>query len=153
MTRKSFLTRAKELKKNSQLTINPNKYIINFIQEKTFKKNLIKAWNTLEKTSEKKGVPGIICYSKGPYENGQHVAFFDFWVGAKGGRYICRISFNWEKDFRITVCTDCELLKRNEDEIILYAMKSFEPTKEKEAKKYFIDLVYELGKVRIEGKC
>ena len=83
MTRKSFLTRAKELKKNSQLTINPNKYIINFIQEKTFKKNLIKAWNTLEKTSEKKGVPGIICYSKGPYENGQHVAFFDFWVGAK----------------------------------------------------------------------
>ena len=153
MTRKSFLSSAKELKKNSQLTSNPNKYIISFIQEKTFKKNLIKAWNTLEKVSETKGVPEIICYSKGPYENGQHGALFDFWVGAKGGRYICRISFNWEEDFKITVSSDCELLKRNEDEIILYAMKSFEPTKEKEAKKYFIDLVYELGKVRIEGKC
>ena len=52
MTRKSFLSSTNELKKNSQLTSNPNKYIISFIQEKTFKKNLIKAWNTLEKASE-----------------------------------------------------------------------------------------------------
>jgi hypothetical protein len=152
MTGKSFLTRTKEIKKNSQLTLNPKKYIISFIQEKTFKKNLIKAWNTLENTSKKKGVQEIICYSKGPYENGQQGALFDFCVGAKGGRYICRISFNWEKDFKITVSSDCELLKKNDDEIILYALKSFEPTKDKEAKKYFIDLVYELGKVRIEGK-
>jgi hypothetical protein len=154
MTRKSFLTRTKELKKNSQLTSNPIKYVIKFIQDKTFKSNIRKAWNTIEKSSTKKGdsAPKIICFAKGPYENGNHGALFDFWVGAKVGHYICRISFNWEKDFKITVSSDCELLKRNEDEIILYAMKSFEPTKEKEAKKYFIDLVYELGKVRIEGK-
>jgi len=155
MTRKSFLTRAKELKKNSQLTSNPNKYVFNFIQEKTFKKNLIKAWNTIEKNSTNKGehAPRVICLAKGPYENGKHGALFAFWVGGKGGRYDCRISFNWENDFEITVCTNCDCLKRNENETILYAMKSFEPTKEKEAKKYFIDLVYELGKVRIEGKC
>jgi len=155
MSRRSFLTRTKEIKKNSQLTSNPIKYVIKFIKDKTFKSNVRKAWNTIEKSSTKKGdsAPKIICFAKGPYENGQRSALFDFCVGGKRGHYICRISFNWEEDFRITVCSDCKLLKRNENEIMLYAMKSFEPTKEKEAKKYFIDLVYELAKVRMEEKC
>jgi hypothetical protein len=30
---------------------------------------------------------------------------------------------------------------------------SFANAQEKEAKKYFIDLVYELAKARMEGKC
>jgi hypothetical protein len=155
MTRKNFLSSAKELKKNSQLTSNPIKYVIKFIQDKTFKSNVRKAWNTIEKSSTKKGdsAPKIICFAKGPYENGDHGALFEFWVGGKGGHYECRISFNWENDFKITIYTNCDYLKRNEDEIMLYACKTFTPAKEKEAKKYFIDLVYELAKARMEGKC
>jgi len=156
MTRKIFLSSAKELKKNSQLTSNPKKYIGKFMKDKTFRKNVIKAWNTLEKTSTKKGdfAPKVICSCRGPYENGKHGSIFEFWVGGpKGGHYECRISFNWEDDFRIMVFTDCIYLKRNEEELVLYALKTFTPTKEKEAKKYFIDLIYELGKVRMEGKC
>ena len=156
MTRKSFLSSAKELKKNSQLTPNPIKYVIRFIQDKTFKSNVRRAWNTIEKSSKKKKgdpAPKLICFTKGPYENGKHGALFEFWVGAKGGRYECRISFNWENSFKITIYTNCDYLKKNEDEIMLYACKTFTPAKEKQAKKYFIDLVYELAKARIEGKC
>ena len=85
MTRKNFLSSAKEIKKNSQLTSNPIKYVIKFIQDKTFKSNVRKAWNTIEKSSTKKGdsAPKIICFAKEPYENGDHGALFEFWVGRK----------------------------------------------------------------------
>ena len=39
-----------------------------------------------------------------------------------------------------------------EDLELIFGKREWEKKKEKEAKKYFIDLVYELGKVRIEGK-
>ena len=126
------------------------------MQDKIFHKNIQKAQKTIEKQTTKKGdaFPQVICVCKEPYMNGEKGAKLEFMVGGpKGGHYTCQISFHWYDDFQIDVFTDCDYLKKNKDEIILYALKTFTPIQEKQAKKYFVDLIYELAEIRMEGKA
>ena len=151
MTRKSFLSSAAELKKNSQLTTDPLKFLEKFFTDKVFKKSINKAILSIEKNTKKE----IICHVREPFDTQEKHVRFDFMIGEAGkkGHYNCSMLFDFSKEnFELKVFSDCKILKKNSDEYYFYAEKNFNAVKEKQAKEYFFDLVYELGKAKIEGR-
>jgi hypothetical protein len=149
MSKKDFLKIAKNIKVSSEIAKNPKKIISEFQKDKKFMKELNKTLVTVENNSEGK----FICAISDVGYNTDHSYLFEFLVGAKNGAYTCKIIFSWEdKDFIITVCTDCSLLSKDPQNEFwpLFAKKTFLANNLKGAKKYFIDLIYDLAKVRIE---